>query len=333
MKKILVSMFLLVFGLCLFGCDSIDLPTLADYEVYNNEYYSIFIKQGQESTYFVKGINAIGESKFIRAYSNEYNYTLQDGANIFSLPNEIKDFNFCGVKNLKDSFEFLMFNSNDDSYVYRKKENSGPYGVYEIIKVNYSFKNRVRNIAYMSALGNYNEYMFNENIKLFSIKTDEFNNTYLQSHNKSLLLLENIDVINSFFMIDYYDAEYNCYPFIIISNKVVYFYVVNNEMEIICNNKYDFNETIIDYNYCCTYNISNIIDVSSYFYVISGNNMYIYNSEGNEIEVITVDDNLINANIDYKYNTETECNVLNIDLIYSGLEEQIIKLVKKEIVF
>ncbi|MGI6758501.1 MAG: hypothetical protein ACOX40_01745 [Bacilli bacterium] len=331
MKKIFLFFMSLMFIMCLAGCINVN-NKLENYNIDNNEFYSIFIKQGQESTYFVKGIDVNGESKLIRAYSEKHSYTKQDGANIVSLPNEVKDFNFCGVKNLKENFEFLMFNSNDDSYVYRKKENSGPYGVYEIIKVNYSFKNKVRNIAYISSLGNYNEYMFNENIKLFSIKIDEFNNTYLQSYNKSLLLLEDVDVINSFFMIDYYDAEYSYYPFIIISNKVVYFYVVNNEMELICNNKYYFDESIIDYNFCCTYNVSNTIGISSYFYIISENNMHIYNSEGNEIEVITVDDNLINVNINYKYNTETECNVLIIDLVYSGLEEQVIELNRKEII-
>ena len=227
-----------------------------------------------------------------------------------------------------DSFMFVMITTNNnESYLYKKKSYFG----YEWIKVDYTFKPKTRNIAYISVSKNNDKYMFNENIGLYSIETDEFNNTYLQGYNEKMLLLENIDVINSFFMIDYYDAECSYYPFIIISNKTAYFYVVNNEMELIYNNKYEFNENIIDYNFCCTYNTS-IIDRTSYFYIISGNNMYLYNNEGNEIEVIPVDDNLINASIYFKYNTETNNYVLNVDLIYSGSEDKIIKLIRREII-
>lgn len=184
----------------------------------------------------------------------------------------------------------------------------------------------MRNFAY-SSIDKYNEqYMFNENIELYSIKTDDLNNTYLQSKSDKKMLLENIDVLNPFFMVDYFDKELNYYPFIIVSEKIIYFYVVNNEMEIMYNYKYEYNDNIIDNNYCCRY-MDDTRNIFTYFYIISENKMYIYISEGSEIEIIDVENNLINASIYLRYNTENDSISLNIDLIYSGLEDKVIEII------
>lgn len=325
MKRIMLFLNLVFLSFILTACD-IGLPHIEDYEVFNDYYYSVWLKPNDEQTYFIKAQDVNNDFHFIRGYSTNKDYITKDGANLIKLPEEISKFEFSGEKTIRGFWKLLMLSTNNGSYLYRIIEDN-PYGTHKIIKVDYQFKENTRNFSYLSKERTNEKYMFNENISKYNIYTDINKNTYIKNDDLQTLLLENVEVVNSFFMIDYFDYEYDYYPMMIVSTNTAYFYVFNQKQEILLEKEYTFDNLIKDYNFSFYLDNEN-----TYFYIIEDEKLHLYNIDGVEIETINVEKGLINSNIIVEIDSQSQKAIIKLYFIYKpDNTNNIFRLEKKEI--
>lgn len=333
MKKVILFINIILFTFILSGC-GISFPKLEDYKLFIDDYYSIFIKNEQTSVFYIKGVDSDQKNSLIMANTRDKEYTYQSRAYCVVLPEEIIDFTMCGLYDNGQSATLLL-STNDGCYINDRRA-KGWFTRDNIIKVNYTFKNNTRNFAYHSAKNKMtktnSEYMFNEDIGEYQIDTDELNNSYFQNDEEQILLVKNTEVINSFFMIGHCDDEYDYYPIMIVSTYSTYYFLINEEMEIIYQKEFNFQKEIMDYNYCSLLYYRNGSGTHLYyFYIISDNKLYLYDKQGNEISIIEIDGKLLNTNIYIEKDLYTEEKKLVLNLIYKADERDIIfKIERKE---
>lgn len=313
-NKVVVMTLVLI--MCLAGCEYTG-KVVGDYNIEYLNSNSIVVKRNKTASQIFKAYDENGKACLVETSQPEIIEINHAVNNIIELPEIITDFEIVGfTENNVYNCSNLLIDTNDGLYLIAQKIDVVFDYKYDIFKVKNDYFNERKNVLYKSINQSYHEdsVFMNGNLK-YSTIINSNNNVYLKVNNNEVLLVENITLDNSFYLISIDDNHYvdNGFEYnnivLIDKNNKVYYFVISPDLDILISKEYFFNGKILNYGpiieetYHSQENNPFLKDNKNYFYILTDNALFIYDKLGELV-----------------YNEVLEAEVYGINFINNGLE-------------
>lgn len=200
MKKLFVVFMSLMFIMCLVGRVEYKGKVVGDYNIEYLISNSIVVKKNKTASQIFKVYDENAKACLVETAQPEIIEINQAINNIIELPETITDFEIIGYteNNVFNCSNFLI-NTNDGLYLIVQKINTVVDYKYDVIKIQGDYFDETKNVLYKSIDQFYqeNNFFMNGTLKYSSIINSN-NNAYLRVNDNEILLIENIDLENSF---------------------------------------------------------------------------------------------------------------------------------------
>lgn len=298
MKKLFLLLITLTLLLILPSCEyEYNGKTVGDYKIDFSNSMSIVVKRQNTPTQIFKAFDEEG-NPFLLELGHSGDITAEfEVRRYIELPETIMDFEIIGYSGNNEFKCDLLLNTNDGFYIVSPlidRQFDYLYDIYKIdddICINTNFKN----ILYKSDSCTQSQVFYNNVLKNTSIINENNNICYICEEQK-IILLDNAQLLNAFFIVEYdqnYTSPLAFRQFVIIDvDNKAYYYSLSDDFDVHIQKKMEYEKKIIDYGVIG----SRWSNVSKYFYILTEDSLFIYEESGELFYSMKVEEKVYGIN-------------------------------------